>query len=131
MTQFHLLVCGCKDKRIVPIETIHHRVAEGTVSFVGVTEDVRPFSTRPIVLCCHPTTERGFPRTTSKRPVWAFPSSPLTTVAVAARVIPRENGFCSPQNPEELAHKMLEFIELPLEKRKNGRTRTADGTRSI
>ncbi|PCI05303.1 MAG: glycosyltransferase family 1 protein [Hyphomicrobiales bacterium] len=87
-------------------------VKEGTIDYLGTTDDVRPFiaASHCVVL---PSYREGTPRTLLEAA--AMGKSLITTDVPGCReVVDHEkNGFlCRVRDPEHLAERMLNFIEL-------------------
>lgn len=119
-TKFHLLgFLDPQDARVVPVEIIQEWVAEGTVSFMGVAEDVRPFFRKADCFVLPSYYGEGLPRTLLEAASMEIPLITTDHQGCKRAVIHGENGFlCKVRDTDDLAQKMLDFIRLTPEKRK-------------
>jgi glycosyltransferase involved in cell wall biosynthesis len=107
-TKFHLLgFLDPQDDRVVQVEKIQEWVADGTVSFMGVAEDVRPYY------------GEGLPRTLLEAASMEIPLITTDHRGCKRAVVHGENGFlCRIRDVNDLATKMMDFIRLTPDKRK-------------
>ncbi|HWI83110.1 glycosyltransferase family 4 protein [Ramlibacter sp.] len=101
----------------IPKEQVDAWVKEGLITYLGSTEDVRPFVAEAdcIVL---PSYREGVPRVLLEAAAMARPV--ITTDAPGCRdaVVDGETGFlCRPRDGADLAAKMRLFLDLPLDQR--------------
>ena len=108
---------GSDNRSAVPIAEIKRWEAEGIVSYLGETEDVRPFIAEAdcVVL---PSYREGLPRTLLEASAMATPM--VATDVAGCREIVRdgETGFlCAAQSAESLAEAMDAMLRLSAEDR--------------
>jgi len=101
----------------IPREQMDAWVEEGLITYLGSTEDVRPFVAEAdcVVL---PSYREGVPRVLLEAAAMARPV--ITTDAPGCRdaVVDGETGFiCRPRDGVDLAAKMNAFLALPLHQR--------------
>jgi glycosyltransferase involved in cell wall biosynthesis len=107
-----------KNPSSITREQMNKWVEEGSVNYLGESNDVRPYITQAdcVVL---PSYREGVPRTLLEAAAMGRPI--ITTDAVGCREVVDDgvNGYlCSPKDAKDLAAKMLQMIELPFEMRK-------------
>ena len=101
----------------IPRDQMDAWVKEGLITYLGSTEDVRPFVAEAdcVVL---PSYREGVPRVLLEAAAMARPV--ITTDAPGCRdaVVDGETGFiCRPRDGADLAAKMTAFLALPLDQR--------------
>lgn len=121
-TRFQLL--GRRDERnpsVVPEASIQQWQSAGLLSWLGETEDVRPYIAQADVVVL-PSYREGLPRSLLEASAMGKPI--ITTDVVGCReVIDHQvNGLMVPvKDPRSLAQAMIRFIEQPELKEKMGR----------
>lgn len=118
-SKFHLLgFLDPDDTRVVPVNTIQEWVAEGIVSFMGVAEDVRPYFHKADCFVLPSFYGEGLPRTLLEAASMEIPIITSDHRGCRRAVIPGESGFlCKPCDVAGLAGRMMDLIQLPVEKR--------------
>jgi len=106
-----------ENRTAVERKVVDRWVEEGTIEYLGQTDDVRPFiaASHCVVL---PSYREGTPRSLLEAAAMGKPLI-ATDVAGCRDVIDNgENGFlCQVRDPDHLAQRMLELITLPDDKR--------------
>jgi len=101
----------------VPRASVEQWVAEGTIEYLGPTDDVRPFM-RDADCVVLPSYREGMPRTMLEAAAMGRPIITTDTNGCRDTVIDGETGYlCRVQDGPDLAAKMHQFIALPINKR--------------
>lgn len=112
-TQFRVLgAIGAENRTAIPKELIDGWIADGTINYLGLAEDVRPHLAEAdcVVL---PSYREGSPRTLIEAAAMGRPI--ITTNVTGCRdvVLPGQSAFlCEVRSAESLANSMLQFIGL-------------------
>lgn len=119
-----------KHKRGIQEKVIDQWISEGTIEYLGTTDDVRPFIRNAdcVVL---PSYREGAPRTLLEAASSAKPIVATDVPGCHHVVADQLNGLlCRLKDPDDLAEKMFTMANLPSEKLKefgkNGRAKMVD-----
>ncbi len=100
------------NRTAVPRESVEQWVNEGSVEYLGDTDDVRPFiaASDCVVL---PSYREGTPRSLLEAAAMARPIVATDVPGCRQIVDHTQNGYlCEVRNPDDLAEKLLRFIKL-------------------
>ena len=93
-------------------------IAEDTVEYLGVTDDVRPFIAEASAFVVLPSYREGLPRSLLEAGAMARPLIATDVPGCRAVVEDGHNGYlCAVRDPASLADAMLRLANLPAERR--------------
>lgn len=110
---------GSANRSAVPIAEVKRWEAEGIVTYIGETEDVRPFIAEAdcVVL---PSYREGLPRTLLESSAMATPMVASDVAGCREIVRNGDTGFlCAARSPESLAEAMQSMLRLSADERTN------------
>ena len=116
--RFQLLgFLDAENRTAISKSTVNEWVRDGSIEYLGVTDDVRPYiaASDCVVL---PSYREGTPRTLLEAAAMGKPLIATDVPGCREVVEHGKNGFlCEVQNPADLAEKILDFIDLSDEER--------------
>jgi len=93
-------------------------VAEGAIELAGTTDDVRPFLAAADCVVLPSYYREGTPRSLLEASAMGKPLIAADSVGTREPVVDGVNGFlCRPRDPDDLAARMIAFLELSEERR--------------